>query len=63
MNEQKINELLANAGYDEVKQFAAMVRNETIDEVADELEKFRWAFGGDTVNSFVIFVKGLKDVA
>lgn len=61
MTEKQINELLANAGYDEVKQFAAMVRNETIEEVADELEKFRWAFGGDTVNSFVVFVKGLKE--
>ena len=61
MTEKQINDLLANAGYDEVKQFAAMVRNETIDEVADELEKFRWAFGGDTVNSFVVFVKGLKE--
>lgn len=61
MTEKQINELLANAGYDEVKQFAAMVRNEAIDEVADELEKFRWAFGGDTVNSFVVFVKGLKE--
>ena len=61
MTEKQINELLAKAGYDEVKQFAAMVRNETIDEVADELEKFRWAFGGDTVNSFVVFVKGLKE--
>jgi len=60
MNEQ-VNKLLANAGYEDVKQFAAIVRNETIDEVAAELEKFRWAFGGDTVNSFVIFVKGLKD--
>lgn len=61
MTEKQINDLLANAGYDEVKKFAAMVRNEAIDEVADELEKFRWAFGGDTVNSFVIFIKGLKE--
>jgi hypothetical protein len=60
MNEQ-VNKILANAGYDEVKQFAAIVRNETIDEVAEELEKFRWAFGGDTVDSFVIFVRGLKN--
>lgn len=36
-------------------------RNEVLDEVARELEKFTFAFGADTVDSFVIFIKGLKD--
>lgn len=37
------------------------IRNATIEEVAQEIEKFRWAFGSDTVDSFVIFIRGLKD--
>lgn len=37
------------------------IRNATIEEVAQEIEKFRWAFGIDTVNSFTVFIRGLKD--
>lgn len=37
------------------------IRNETIDEIITELQKFTFAFGADTVDSFVIFIKGLKD--
>jgi hypothetical protein len=36
-------------------------RNEVIDEVAQALQQFSWAFGADTVSSFVVFIKGLKD--
>jgi hypothetical protein len=56
-----VNTMIANAGYDTVKDFAKQVRNETLDEVATEIEKFRWAFGGDTVDSFTVFIKGLKE--
>lgn len=36
-------------------------RNEVIEEIARELEKFTFAFGTDTVSSFTAFVRGLKD--
>ena len=56
-----VNEMIAGAGYDNVKEFSKRVRNETIDEVADELQRFTWAFGADTVSSFVVFIKGMKE--
>jgi hypothetical protein len=56
-----VNEMIAGAGYDNVKEFSKRVRNETIDEIADELQRFTWAFGGDTVSSFVVFIKGMKE--
>jgi hypothetical protein len=36
-------------------------RNEVIEEIAQELEKFTFAFGVDTVASFTTFVRGLKN--
>lgn len=36
-------------------------RNEVIEEVAQAVEEFRWAFGVDTVASFTIFIRGLKN--
>lgn len=36
-------------------------RNEVIEEVAAELERFTFAFGADTVASFTAFIRGLKD--
>lgn len=35
-------------------------RGEVIEEVAQAIEKFRGAFGDDTVDSFAIFVRSLK---
>lgn len=37
------------------------IRNETIDEIIQELEKFTFAFGADTVDSFVVFIRGFKE--
>jgi hypothetical protein len=59
MNE-RLNQLLADAGYDNVKEFAKAVRNETLLEVADELKRFEFAFGNDTVESFAAFVRSMK---
>ena len=59
MNEQ-LNQLLADAGYDNIKEFAKAVRNETLLEVADELKRFEFAFGNDTVDSFAAFIRGMK---
>ena len=36
-------------------------RNMVIEEVAQEIEKFTFAFGVDTVQSFAVFVRGLKE--
>ena len=35
-------------------------RNEVIEEVAKELDKFAGAFGRDTVQSFAALVRGMK---
>jgi len=35
-------------------------RNDVIEEVAKELDKFAGAFGRDTVQSFAAFVRGMK---
>ena len=35
-------------------------RGEVIEEVARAIEKFRGAFGNDTVDSFAIFIRSLK---
>jgi len=56
----QLNQLLANAGYDNIKEFAKAVRNETLLEVAQEIQRFEFAFGKDTVDSFADFVRGLK---
>ena len=36
-------------------------RNMVIEEIAQEIEKFRWAFGIDTVQSFAAFIRAMKD--
>jgi hypothetical protein len=36
-------------------------RNDTLEEVAIEIEKFTFAFGVDTVQSFASFVRGMKE--
>ena len=37
------------------------MRNATLEEVAQELERFTLAFGVDTVHSFASFVRGMKN--
>ena len=44
-----------------LEQELFQARNNAIEEVAQALEQFRWAFGGDTVTSFTVFIRGLKD--
>lgn len=36
-------------------------RNEVLEEVAQEIEKFTFAFGVDTVQSFAVFVRSMKE--
>lgn len=44
----------------DVDPYKTMVRNATIDEIADSLARFKGAFGEDTVDSFAIWIRGLK---
>ena len=37
------------------------IRNKVLEEVAHEFEKLAIAFGVDTVHSFMIFVRGMKE--
>ena len=39
----------------------AVYRNDILEEVATEIEKFTFAFGVDTVHSFAAFVRGMKE--
>ena len=37
------------------------LRNDVIEEVAQEFERFKFAFGADTVHSFTAFVRSMKE--
>ena len=41
--------------------YAIHKRNEVLEEVAKEIERFTFAFGVDTVQSFASFVRSMKD--
>ena len=47
---------IANAMDDDIMCY----RNDVLEEVARAIEKFKPAFGPDTVASFAIFVRGMK---
>ena len=47
-----------NAAFD--KEYDIHKRNEVLEEVALEMEKFTFAFGVDTVHSFTAFVRSMK---
>ena len=40
--------------------YKTMVRNATLDEVADALKQLRGAFGDDTIASFSVWIQGMK---
>jgi hypothetical protein len=44
----------------DVDPYTTKVRNDTIEEVARAVERFRGAFGDDTVSSFAIYIRGMK---
>lgn len=45
----------------EALRAATKSRNDVLDEVATEIERFTFAFGVDTVQSFAAFVRSMKD--
>jgi len=51
---------LVRARNERLEQEVAQARNTTLEEVASELEKFTFAFGVDTVQSFAVFVRAMK---
>ena len=43
--------------------YDAAIRNRTLEEVAQRLEhEFKFPFGDDTVASFAVFIRRMKDV-
>lgn len=44
----------------DINPYETVVRNATIDEIANALARFKGAFGEDTVDSFAIFIRGMK---
>jgi hypothetical protein len=45
----------------EALRAATKDRNKVLEEVAQEIERFTFAFGVDTVQSFAAFVRSMKD--
>jgi hypothetical protein len=45
----------------EALRAATRDRNSVLEEVAQEIERFTFAFGVDTVQSFASFVRSMKD--
>lgn len=45
----------------EALRAATKSRNDVLEEVAAEIERFTFAFGVDTVQSFAAFVRSMKD--
>jgi len=65
--DEAFKELESRLGKDAIKQVMtnldnelSLYRNEVIEEVAKEIEGFTPAFGIDTVESFALFVRGMK---
>jgi hypothetical protein len=53
--------IAAKNEWDNISSYTDMVRNETIEEIAQELEtKFCLPFGKDTVQSFTAYVRKMK---
>ena len=44
----------------DLNPYETLVRINTLEEVARAIERFRGAFGDDTVDSFSIFIRSLK---
>ena len=53
--------IAAQNEWENISTYTDMVRNETIEEIAKELEsKFNLPFGRDTVQSFAQYIRGMK---
>jgi len=53
--------IAAQNEWENISSYTDMVRNETIEEIANDLEKkFIKPFGRDTVASFAAYIRGMK---
>jgi hypothetical protein len=43
----------------QINEVSEKIRNDTIEEVAKEIEKMK-AFGQDTTSSFAVYIRGMK---
>ena len=58
-DDDDIQEYISARGKAFEKTFHQVVRNETLEEVAREIEKMK-AFGQDTIASFAVHIRGMK---
>lgn len=56
LTKNKVKQVMANLDGE-----LGVYRNDILEEVAREMEKFTFAFGVDTVQSFTAFVRGMKE--
>lgn len=56
LTKNKVKQVMANLDGE-----LGVYRNDILEEVAREIEKFTFAFGVDTVQSFAAFVRGMKE--
>lgn len=56
LTKNKVKQVMANLDGE-----LSVYRNDILEEVATEIEKFTFAFGVDTVQSFAAFVRGMKE--
>lgn len=56
LTKNKVKQVMANLDGE-----LSVYRNDILEEVAQEIEKFTFAFGVDTVQSFAAFVRGMKE--
>ena len=56
LTKNKVKQVMANLDGE-----LSVYRNDILEEVAQEIERFTFAFGVDTVQSFAAFVRGMKE--
>lgn len=56
LTKEKVKDVMKNLDTE-----LAVYRNDILEEVATEIERFTFAFGVDTVHSFAAFVRGMKE--
>ena len=60
-DDDDIQDYVASSGWRkrQVNEVYEKIRNDTIDEVAKEVEKFT-VFGQDTISSFSVYIRSMK---
>jgi len=60
-DDDDIQEYVAASGWRkrQVNEVYEKIRNDSIEEVAQEIEKMK-VFGNDTIGSFAVYIRGMK---